>query len=82
MASTEFRQCMIMKDYGLHVARSRSKRGIMAKNISEYLRGKAQLCGEDVELAQAWVQLEDLYTKKYNNIQIATYSTCNLGFIL
>lgn len=52
----------IFKVYGLHVAGFSEDN--MAKNISEYLRNKAQLCGEDVELAQSWVQLEDLYTKK------------------
>lgn len=39
------------------------KKIAMAKNVSEFLHSKSQKC-EDVELAQAWMQLDDLYTKK------------------
>ncbi len=51
--------------YFPYISSIRSTCGKMASSISEYLQNKAQLCGEDVELAQSWMQMDELYAKKW-----------------
>lgn len=36
----------------------------MARNVSDYIQSKVIECGDNVDLAESWVQLDDLYTKK------------------
>lgn len=57
--------------YGVHVAK-------MARNVSGFLHDKAKMCGEDVELAQAWVQMDELYTRKWDGWIIV--SSCHWYF--